>query len=115
MENLMLEAEQWLLAAILLRPQIFRLTKVSEEDFCDARNRKIFRAMGELDVEGMPLTPEMLYQKLGDQELFKYLVLLSDNGISAHWKHYDQKVREYSCKRQLAELGWKICLPRRKL
>lgn len=105
MENHVLEAEQWLLAAILLRPEIFKATRVAEDDFTDLRNRKIFRAMAELDVEGMPLTPEMLYQKLGDQELFKYLVLLSDNGISANWKHYDQKVREYSCKRQLAELG----------
>jgi hypothetical protein len=105
MEDRVLEAEQSLLAAILLRPEIFRQTKVSEDDFSDHRNQKIFRAMGELDADGIPLTGDMLYQKLGDLELLKYLVLLSDNGISANWKHYDQKVREYSCKRQLADLA----------
>jgi hypothetical protein len=105
MEDRVLEAEQSLLAAVLLRPEIFRQTKVSEEDFSDLRNQKIFRAMGELDADGIPLTGDMLYQKLGDRELLKYLVLLSDNGISANWKYYDQKVREYSCERQLAELA----------
>jgi DNA-binding PadR family transcriptional regulator len=105
MEGRVLEVEQSLLAAILIRPEIFRATKVAEEDFSDPRNRKIFRAMGELDLEGVPLTPDLLYQKLGDRELLKYMVLLSDNGISANWKYYDQKVREYSCKRKFAELG----------
>jgi len=105
MEDRTLEAEQSLLAAILLRPEIFRQTKVAEEDFSDPRNRKIFRAMGELDVDGIPLTPDLLYQKLGNRELLRYMALLSDNAISANWEYYDRLVREYSCKRQLGELA----------
>jgi len=105
MEDRTLEAEQSLLAAIFLRPEIFRQTKVAEEDFSDPRNRKIFRAMGELDVDGLPLTPDILYQKLGDRELLRYMALLTDNAISANWEYYDQLVRQYSCKRQLGKLG----------
>ena len=107
-DETVLEAEQWLLAALLLRPEVFRQTKVSEDDFVDARNRKIFRAMVELDAEGSPLTSDMIYQKLGDRELFKYMIMLSDNGISANWEHYDIKIREYSSRRLLAELAGNI-------
>lgn len=105
MESKVLEAEQSLIAAILLRPEIYRQTKVAEDDFGDPRNRVIFRAMGKLDADGIPLTPDMLYQELGDRDLFRYMVLLGENAISANWKHYDQKVRDYSCKRKLGELG----------
>jgi hypothetical protein len=105
MANQVIEAEQALLASIMLRPEIFRQTKVADRDFADHRNRKIFQAMAELDADGTPLTPDMLYQKLGDRELLKYMVLLTDNAISANWQHYDRLVREYSCKRQLRELG----------
>jgi hypothetical protein len=105
MEDRVLEAEQSLLAAILLRNEVFRNTRVVEDDFADPRNRKIFRAMGELAVDGIPLTGDMLHQRLNNRELFKYMTLLTEHGISAYWQHYDQKVREYSCKRKLADLA----------
>lgn len=106
MDDRALEAEQALLGAIMLRPEIFKSTKVVEDDFSDPRHQKIFVAMGELVEDGHPIDGAMLLQKLKDRELFKYLALLGDHvGHSGNWHSYDRKVREHSAGRKLAVLG----------
>jgi len=106
MHDVQLEAEQALLGAILVRPEIFRSTRVGMDDLVDPRNRKIFQAMGELEVDGQPIDYQLIYQKLQDRDLLIYMTQMAEHvGISCNWKYYDRKVREYSCKRQLAELA----------
>jgi len=105
MQEVQLEAEQAILGAILISPEIFRLTRVHMDDFVDPRNRKIFQAMGELEVDGQPIDYQLIYQKLQDRDLMLYMIQLAEHGIPVNWKYYDRKVREYSCKRQLAELA----------
>lgn len=105
MQDSVLEAEQSLLAAILIRPGIFKSTRVVEEDFEDLDNRKIFRVMGELSEDGQPIDPTLIHQKLNDKKLLLYMMDLCDHGISANWQYYDRQVREHSCKRKLAALA----------
>lgn len=104
------EAEQALLGAILLKPEIFRRTKVAEDDFSDPRDRRIFKAMGELDAGGrLPGDMALLAEALKDKEAIIYLNSLADQvGTTASWEHYDQLVREASVKRQFGNLARRI-------
>jgi len=104
------EAEQALLGAILLKPEIFRRTKVVEDDFSDPRDRRIFKAMGQLDAEGRPAGDmALLAETLKDKETIIYLNSLADQvGTTASWEHYDQLVREASVKRQFGNLARRI-------
>jgi hypothetical protein len=106
MDERVLEAEQALLGAIMLRPEVFKATKVVEDDFSDPRNRRIFQAMAELSMEGQPIEGQLLFQKLKDREIIKYLALLGEHvGFSGNWQFYDRQVREHSAGRKLALLG----------
>ncbi|MDY0189006.1 MAG: DnaB-like helicase N-terminal domain-containing protein, partial [Syntrophus sp. (in: bacteria)] len=104
------EAEQALLGAILLKPEIFRRTRVVEDDFSDPRDRRIFKAMGQLDAEGWPAGDmALLAETLKDKETIIYLNSLADQvGTAASWEHYDQLVREASVKRQFGDLARRI-------
>jgi replicative DNA helicase len=100
------EAEQALLGAILLRPQIFRQARVVEEEFSDPRDRRIFKAMADLEVDGRPVDTVLISQHLNDHQVIPYLNQLAEHvGTSANWLHYDRRVREHSVKRKLAALA----------
>lgn len=100
--------EQSLLGAILNKPNIFPQLKVTEDDFYHPTNKKIFQAMGELYVDGIPIAPDTLSQHLNDLNMVIYLSSLTENTISSNWFYYDAKLRELSAHRQLKNLSREI-------
>jgi hypothetical protein len=100
------EAEQALLGAILLRTTIFPQVRVVEEDLSDPRDRRIFKAMADLEMDGQPVDTILISQHLKDDKVIPYLNQLTEHvGTAANWRHYDQKVREHSAKRKLVALA----------
>ncbi|MDO4536659.1 MAG: replicative DNA helicase [Coriobacteriales bacterium] len=104
------EAEQSVLSAMLLSPEVFQecLLEVSDEDFYIPANRKIFQAMRQLFDNNQPVDPVTLADSLksaGELERVGGMNFLLDlvNAPFAltSWRHHAEMLRRDSTLRQM--------------
>ncbi len=104
------EAEQSVLSAMLLSPEVFQecLLEVSDEDFYIPANRKIFQAMRQLFDNNQPVDPVTLADSLksaGELERvggMKFLLDLVNAPFAlTSWRHHAEMLRRDSTLRQM--------------
>lgn len=100
-----IEAEQQILGAILLDNTIIRKLDISAEDFYVPKHKQIYRAMLEIDNDGMPVDYTILQSKIAKEDII-YLSQNCDAPTTANAQYHADIVKESSNKRNLKT----ICL-----
>lgn len=113
-----LEAEQALLGALLVYPEVVAPVienDLRQDDFFEPKHQIIFEHMSELIAENRIVDPAILLSRLEDHQDvervggIEYLTILADNGAApSSVKYYIDLVQEKSQTRRLIQAGQRI-------
>lgn len=98
-----LEAEEQILGAILLENIFIRKIPITIEDFYAQKHKDIFKAMLQLDAEGLPLDIVSL-QEAGQKDIGYLSRLAANTPTSANINYHSDLVREAANKRKLRQI-----------
>lgn len=105
-----LEAEQYILGAILLEPELIKECTLKHEHFGEEKHRNLFYVMRDLDEKGKPIDPVAIVERVGSKKVDKiggvsYLTQLAGSvPTTENFKFYESLIIEYYRKRKAHEI-----------
>jgi len=109
------EQEEWAVLGTILNDgsafdEVFPY--LTERDFYDERNRLVFKAMVELSIEGAPLDPISVRNKLKQRKCLtraggssRISQMMDNSGVASNIRHYAKLIKEQSASRDLVRIG----------
>ena len=108
------EAEQHVIGAILLEPEIIKDCHLQPEHFGEERHKNLFYVLRDLDQKGLPINTVSIVQRVGNAKVqdiggIAYIsTLFSTVPTAANFDFYQGVVLEHYEKRQMYEIGKEI-------
>jgi replicative DNA helicase len=109
-----IEAEQAVLGAILVEPDLIKDCILQPEHFGVPEHKNLFYVMRELDEKGKPIDPITIIERVGNAKVDKiggvsYLSKLAESvPTTANFKYYESVVVEYYQRRKVYDIAREI-------